>query len=772
MEFARSAKPLKSRYRSDRDMCRICPDLPAWSTSHGLCFLHAQRWWDHCKSRNKGHSADMETWASTQSPLPSFGPCQVLSCPYKAVHPLLLCGAHLRRYNRDGQPGGPSLPDGWSRWLLSRGKPVPVQYAEWERFQRWCQEVDPVRRMDGTLALSGLRPLAQAELQWTAFHHTELPVEGARWSFPILQRIADHCRQRRINSLVDVELPELNSHSRAVVRAMLNHLRTVYFSREDSKDAGFLETEHFGIRLPNRSSCIELTSVTQRWLRDLLWDHIAHRLTSNPPRSHLSIDNWRRGCAELSAFLQAQAPKAGHDPTLLTGQLMLDFVTDERHRAEHALPHLAIRAKGNIAGTAATASKDGVARLFNALRAVLKAAMDSGHTERIGLDRNFIVALPYGGTKGGRRRPFPDDVARALASEANLERLETFDFEDRGLRDIWEALVLTGRRSGEIRNARLDCISRLGGLPMFWHDQTKVGNYGEAIRIPEHLYQRIEQRQAKTIHRFREKHGRLPTPDEKRRIALFPRRTSNRSMLKGAGSGWFTDAFRDWVDTLDIGQWVPHQARHTLATNLLKNGANLVHVKRYLGQVSLTMAEHYVHLANTDPKLNAALQAVWVAGPGAAEPGLMLSGEEPMTQEQAEALAVDLSRTSTPAEGGFCTFQPVVNGDACPWNLDCHNCDKFVLSGADLVYWHRKREQWRQLAERAPNPATADYLHEVFEPTARAIDGLEKALKAVGLLEEALALDMRRPQDYLGRIWSTAFRAQELARHEENGHVT
>ncbi len=31
-------------------------------------------------------------------------------------------------------------------------------------------------------------------------------------------------------------------------------------------------------------------------------------------------------------------------------------------------------------------------------------------------------------------------------------------------------------------------------------------------------------------------------------------------------------------------------------------------------------------------------------------------------------------------------------------------------------YWHRKREQWRMLAERAPDSATADYLHEVFDP--------------------------------------------------------
>jgi hypothetical protein len=70
---------------------------------------------------------------------------------------------------------------------------------------------------------------------------------------------------------------------------------------------------------------------------------------------------------------------------------------------------------------------------------------------------------------------------------------------------------------------------------------------------------------------------------------------------------------------------------------------------------------------------------------------------------------------------------------------------------------------------RGAGPATADYLHDLFEPTALAIDGLKKGLAAVGLLDDALELDLRRPQDYFGRVWATAFRAQEPARHQAEG---
>ncbi|QMU80600.1 site-specific integrase [Streptacidiphilus sp. PB12-B1b] len=374
--------------------------------------------------------------------------------------------------------------------------------------------------------------------------------------------------------------------------------------------------------------------------------------------------------------------------------------------------------------------------------------------------------MPVGGPGTPRsRNPFPDEVARALADESNLRQLaEDHDPHDRGLRDMWEAIIITGRRANEVIQLHLDCIGRYGGMPVLWHDQTKVGNLNAAIRIPDRLMDRLEERRRKTLARFADRHaGRAPTPAERVHLALFPTDMLNPDGHRALSYTWFHTGLRNWITDLDLGgHYVAHQARHTLATRLLRAGASLTHIRRYMGQVSDRMAEHYVHLTQSD--LDDVLQRVWVAGPGTANPGELLAGiAAPLTREQAQALAIDLSRRSTPAEGGFCTFQPVVEGGACPWNLDCHNCDKFVLSGADLLYWRRKREQWRLLAEGAPDDATADYLHRYFEPTARAIDGLESALAGLGLLDDALALDLRKPQDYFHRVWSTAFRATDLA---------
>jgi integrase len=443
---------------------------------------------------------------------------------------------------------------------------------------------------------------------------------------------------------------------------------------------------------------------------------------------------------------------------------MAGFVADQRMRARDGLPSLHLRLDGKQATVSAWTCRNA----FNYGRMLLRPMLDSRRPEEIGLDRSFITALPPGGRATGRTRsPFTDDVARALADPANLEQLGRLDQEDRGARDIWEIMIVTGRRPGEILGLRLDCVGSYNGLPLLWHDQTKVGKYGEAVRIPEWTYDRIRQRQRTTLARFEGRHGRPPTRQERDRMALFPSVVRNRAGTDAISMGWFHDRFRRWLDGMDLGGWVPHQARHTLATALIAAGASMEQVRDFLDHVSSRMTEH-AKIAKS--AIEDVLQHVWVAGPGAARPGELLSaGTSGMSREDAEALMIDLSRRSTPAEGGFCTFQPVVQGQACPWNLDCGNCASFVLSGADLLYWKRKREQWMSIAERAPDDAAADYLHKVFEPTAAAISGLEDALSALGLLKDALSLDVRRPQDYLHRLWSVSFRAADLARHGTTG---
>jgi hypothetical protein len=75
------------------------------------------------------------------------------------------------------------------------------------------------------------------------------------------------------------------------------------------------------------------------------------------------------------------------------------------------------------------------------------------------------------------------------------------------------------------------------------------------------------------------------------------------------------------------------------------------------------MAEGYVHLSHSD--LEGILQHS--GSPDPEPPSPVSSSPErpaPLTREQALALAIDLSRRSTPAEGGFRTFQPVVDGGA------------------------------------------------------------------------------------------------------------
>ncbi len=152
--------------------------------------------------------------------------------------------------------------------------------------------------------------------------------------------------------------------------------------------------------------------------------------------------------------------------------------------------------------------------------------------------------MPVGGRGTPRsRNPFPDEVARAVADEASLQQLaDDCDRHDRGLRDVWETIIVTGRRASEVIQLRLGCVGRYGGLPLLWHDQTKVGNLNAAARIPDHLLDRLEERRRKTLSRFADRQAGRPlqfplpglprrrprSPDRRPGISAAPRRLRNR----------------------------------------------------------------------------------------------------------------------------------------------------------------------------------------------------------------------------------------------------
>ena len=289
-------------------------------------------------------------------------------------------------------------------------------------FRSWCRDAEPVWR-PGRLNLLGLTPLLAAEIKYGMFVHGQRR-HHSKWPLGCLQRLANRCRAQHVGSLMAVEPKDCtDNYHRIMVTAIRDQLRLVYYSPADTKDAGFIEFDHFGSRLATRGSFWDLTVVSQRWLRDLLWDYFAERMRQpSPPRSDTPYDGARRACTELSAYLEVEAPEGGHDPTLLGAEHMHAFVADQRHRARNGLPSLGVRRRD---GPPTTASDNTNCIGANYIRKVLRQGLDAGETDRIGM------APGVRRRRAGRRRPGqpdPQPVHRrrrpGLAEEANLAVLD------------------------------------------------------------------------------------------------------------------------------------------------------------------------------------------------------------------------------------------------------------------------------------------------------------------------------------------------------------
>ncbi|MEU1301505.1 AraC family transcriptional regulator [Streptomyces shenzhenensis] len=90
---------------------------------------------------------------------------------------------------------------------------------------------------------------------------------------------------------------------------------------DETRELSYILTEHFGRKLTGLATRIDLTGVSQRWLRDLIWDHLVAVLRSpSCPRSGGTFDDMRRSGLELSTFLELRAPAGGHDPRTFDGR--------------------------------------------------------------------------------------------------------------------------------------------------------------------------------------------------------------------------------------------------------------------------------------------------------------------------------------------------------------------------------------------------------------------------------------------------------------------
>lgn len=770
LTFARNVADPRFGMRMQEAPCRICEVRPTHSRHSELCERH--KWiWRRSKEYPLGKAGQRE-WLHQQEPLPSFGECAVPRCEASAANPIGLCGAHTKAYERDGNSKEVGLEYGWKQrdaaGEVHRLRPVDVP-----RVMAWSQVAKPIF-WNGTLNTIGLPRLMGLEIRYTIQSRMQ-DRDAARWDLTSVEKLIEYAIERNLQSFIDLrsgfnQVRLLNGRDKrlqAIARQVVWYLEPLYLTEEDAKSKGILYFKHFEYDVPGMRGYVDLRSVGQTWLRDVTWESLKDSIEgANPPRNRSTFDAIRRSIIELGAYLERSAEEGGREPSVLGQRDAKGFAREYSFRLSKGLPSTVLTTGY---GTPAVVTENTRRFVYSGIRRVLRFACDSGLDHELGIPREFILAFPQAHSKNEiRRRPLSDEAHRAVCDPSNLLLLEGMDPTKGGVRDVWETLMFTGRRASEALELRLDCLTVSNGMNLLHFRETKVGIGESIVPIPDQLRLRLEKRQEISRTMIEAKLGRKLTSEDLKRVALFPSRVRNPTCEKSISYGQYLTKFREWTQGMKIGHVVSHQARHTIATQLLRSGASTAHIKHYLGHTSERMTEHYVHVVNED--LERVLQQVWVEGPGASTPGAALpqsrdslgrAGKSgPNENHGKSATMIDLLRASSPTQGGVCTFQPVVRGAECPWSLDCEGCKHFVLTGADLNYWRRKQEQWRILAENAPDESVRDYMHAIWKPMGEALKGLEGALLERSLLQEAENLDLRRPQDFFRPLWNYGYKIE------------
>lgn len=753
-DWIAKAASLKRRPQSFWSRCEKCASRLSHEPTGRLCI-------DHLEEPEK---------IASMPPQEPF--CAVPVCPEIAENYGILCPTHVTKYYRGGHPGAcvvRSGENGGRQVGIYRQYQLKLCLADSDAFEVWCSQERPKSPM-GAINLRGLPVLVRLEIEY-ALYLLQLEPRSLNWTLSALNSVAAQLRADGVSSVFDywqgtraLAISRPQSKVRRILRRIVEWLRPLYVSRGQTRSQGYIELAHHGNLEDGVWSYYDLRIIQIDWIREMAWDYMVAWLRSDkPPRTRVSLDNCRRGLAELAAFI-ADRKGSSVEPGELDSVLAEQFVDDLTVKARSALPSRVVR---TASGKPTKVSF--VTRRFTLsnVRRVFRWAVETEESGWSCVNANFVYAIPYAGRDNTTpRRPLSDEQIEKLSSEDSLAALDRLDPTGIGYRLIWQIIFATGRRMGEVVKLRWDCIFYVGEVPMLEHDQTKVARLASAIQIPERLAKEIESQQRRVVEIFFSRHRREPSSKEKAQFALFPTSARNIGLRHSLSVTKYSNVFREWVTSLDMKGVVTHQARHTLATRLLRAGANTADIQRYLGHISPRMTQHYLHYSQDD--LASALAAVWVAGPGAAEPGRTVSPAAKKSAGEVGVSTVDLVSSIARMEGGSCTYQPFVSRGSCMNDLDCGGCPKYVLTGGDLLYWRRKREQWDELVQAAPNAESREYLRDKFKPFEAAIAGLERVLEERNLLDAALKVDLRVPQNNFSRVWRASFRFDELV---EKGRV-
>ncbi|MCH9729259.1 MAG: site-specific integrase [Actinomycetia bacterium] len=785
-EFVRDAEPVKPTMLgwalSRRPDCGICGSNRE-AIQRGYCHSHVLKMRE---ARRRGVSE--ARWRRTQHPFPPYGPCSVPGCVHDGSRTASVdaekhrvCTSH--RQHRDSTAADSRA---WDAWLASK----PVQ-----------DSVTPLSNR-GRLSLAQLPQGLQNEIRYALHRHANA-ARRTQWRPTELQKVVDDLAASKVTSLCDPAVTDLadrcprgrhagRHNERRIWLDLPVAARSLMVTEDTAKAAGWFDPVLVGSSpFPgtqgeaHRRLVWDLTAVSQRWLRDLIWEHLRDEalMPVGKRRSVATVRHRIAGIALLSHILRQNRDDHGDNPARLgrTDASAVKDTWDLWLQEQIPIPRWTESSWGREPGALTDKTHH---RYMASMRMVLQRSHEKRRTPA-GMD-SFIFNLPEypRPPQSPLPRPLSFGDFQLLVSAESIAALEALDSKDVGFADIWLTQAFQGGRIGETLKLRLGCVGFVGrAQPYFWRDISKVNviDYGVPCHLP--VYQRLLRRQEITRAKLRARYAeQLAALDERGRARLeaewdrdkplFPSAMSNPDLVIEISQPWFRQVWTRWFESLGLKGITSHQTRATLATSLLNNGAPPALVRQVLGHFSEDALAHYARYNDTTVQRH--LQQVWAAGPGMDKPGTILMRPKEVKAVDPGAAAARIDLTAVPIEHGLCRYGPVVGGAQCPFQKNCSNgpkgpCEHFVLTGADLAYWERKRDAAYHFAEGAPNDQARDYILSQWHPWEPVLTGLREALEELGLLEQAEQLDLRAPrQDYFDPLFSTGFQVSQLNQPPES----